>query len=143
GRPATKIGINSAERVGHILVSNGARSKRVSRFSSPPQIRQGLRVGFFVALAVERQEALRAKGAAMDETLHEFFDSRGVNVRVDREAGVVRGVKILGLESRNGRTYLPAALAGSIRLYEGAKVNVNHPKGHPQAPRDYQDRIGV
>ncbi len=28
-------------------------------------------------------------------------------------------------------------------LYEAAKVNVNHPKGHPSAPRDYQDRIGV
>jgi hypothetical protein len=28
-------------------------------------------------------------------------------------------------------------------LYEGAKVNVNHPKGYPLAPRDYQERIGV
>jgi hypothetical protein len=28
-------------------------------------------------------------------------------------------------------------------LYEGAKVNVNHPRGNPTAPRDYQDRIGV
>jgi hypothetical protein len=79
----------------------------------------------------------------MDETLYEFFDSRGLAVGVVREAGVVRGVKILGLESRNGRTYLPAALAGSIQLYEGAKVNVNHPKAGPQSPRDYQDRIGV
>ena len=24
-----------------------------------------------------------------------------------------------------------------------AKVNVNHPKGNPLGPRDYQDRIGV
>ncbi len=79
----------------------------------------------------------------MDETLWEFCDSRGVGVRVDRTDGIVRGVKILGLESRNGRTYLPEALAGSVALYEGAKVNVNHPKGHPQSPRDYQDRMGV
>jgi hypothetical protein len=28
-------------------------------------------------------------------------------------------------------------------LYDGAKVNVNHPKGHPLSPRDYQDRLGV
>jgi hypothetical protein len=28
-------------------------------------------------------------------------------------------------------------------LYEGAKVNINHPKGHPLSPRDYQDRLGV
>ena len=79
----------------------------------------------------------------MTETLQEFFDSRGVRMRVDRQAGVIRGVKILGLESRNGRTYLPEALAQAARLYEDAKVNVNHPKGNPTGPRDYQDRIGV
>ena len=79
----------------------------------------------------------------MYETIQEFFDSRGVAMRVDRPSGVIRGVKILGLESRNGRVYTPQALTGSLALYEGAKVNVNHPKGHPQAPRDYQDRIGV
>jgi hypothetical protein len=79
----------------------------------------------------------------MNETLQEFVDSRGVPIRVDRERGVVRGVKILGLSSRNGRTYLPEALSQAARLYEGAKVNVNHPKGSPLAPRDYQDRIGV
>jgi len=33
-------------------------------------------------------------------------------------------------------------LARAVALYEGAKVNVNHPKGHPRSPRDYQDRIG-
>ena len=59
------------------------------------------------------------------------------------QAGVIRGVKILGLQSRNGRQYLPEALAKAVPLYEGAKVNVNHPKGSPLAPRDYQDRIGV
>ena len=46
-------------------------------------------------------------------------------------AGVIRGVKILGLESRNGRSYLPEALAQAAALYEDAKVNVNHPKGGP------------
>ena len=30
-------------------------------------------------------------------------------MRVDRQAGVIRGVKVLGLESRNSRTYLPEA----------------------------------
>ncbi len=79
----------------------------------------------------------------MTETLQELFDSRGVRMGVDRHSGVIRGVKILGLESRNGRTYLPEALAAAAPLYEGAKVNVNHPKGGPAGPRDYQDRIGV
>ncbi|GAG07484.1 unnamed protein product, partial [marine sediment metagenome] len=79
----------------------------------------------------------------MTETLQEFFDSRGVSMRVDREAGVIRGVKILGRSSRNGRTYLPEALTHAAPLYEDARVNVNHPRGNPGGPRDYQDRIGV
>jgi hypothetical protein len=79
----------------------------------------------------------------MTETLQEFCDSRGVAMGVDRQAGVIRGVKILGLRSRNGRTYLPEALSRAAGLYEQAKVNVNHPKGNPGTPRDYQDRIGT
>jgi hypothetical protein len=78
----------------------------------------------------------------MDEMLQEFVSSRGVEMRVDKGAGVIRGVKLLGLASRNGRTYLPSALSGATALYEGAKVNVNHPKGNPLAARDYQDRLG-
>lgn len=79
----------------------------------------------------------------MPEMLQEYVDSRGVAVRVDRAAGVIRGVKILGLQSRNGRTYRPEALVEAVPLYENAKVNVNHPKGGPHTPRDYQDRLGV
>jgi hypothetical protein len=62
---------------------------------------------------------------------------------VDRAAGVIRGVKLLGLSSRNGRRYRAGALVEAVGLYEGAKVNINHPKGHPLSPRDYQDRLGV
>lgn len=94
-------------------------------------------MGFFVARTNNR------KGNAMTDMLQEFCDSRGVSMRVDRQAGVIRGVKVLGLESRNGRTYLPEALAQAAPLYEEAKVNVNHPKGNPAGPRDYQDRIGT
>jgi hypothetical protein len=79
----------------------------------------------------------------MTEHIQEFVNSRGHDVRVDRAIGVLRGVKLLGLASRNGRRYREAALAEAIGLYEGAKVNVNHPKGHPHAPRDYQERLGV
>ena len=78
----------------------------------------------------------------MNEILQEFVDSRGVEMRVDRAQGIIRGVKLLGLHSRNGRKYLPTALAEAAGLYEGAKVNVNHPKGNPLAARDYQDRLG-
>jgi hypothetical protein len=79
----------------------------------------------------------------MNETLQEFVSSRGLALRVDRAGSALRGVKILGLQSRNGRIYQPEALAEAVQLYEGAKVNVNHAKGDPSRPRDYQDRIGA
>jgi len=79
----------------------------------------------------------------MKEMLQEFVDSRGVAMRVEPGGGVIRGVKILGLESRNGRSYLPETLAEAAPLYERAKVNVNHPRGNPLGVRDYRDRIGV
>jgi hypothetical protein len=79
----------------------------------------------------------------MTEVLQEYVDSRGVTLRVDRAGGVLRGVKLIGLESLNGRRYRPAALSAAVELYEGAKVNVNHPKDGLLAPRDYRDRLGV
>ena len=79
----------------------------------------------------------------MAEVLQEFVDSRGVAMSVDRNLGVLRGVKLIGLESRNGRRYRESALEQAKSLYEEAKVNVNHPKDGPLAPRDYQDRLGV
>jgi hypothetical protein len=79
----------------------------------------------------------------MSEVLQEYVDSGAQRLRVDRAAGVIRGVKLLGLVSRNGRRYRESALTDAVELYEGAKVNINHPKGHPLSPRDYQDRLGV
>lgn len=79
----------------------------------------------------------------MSELLQEYVDSGSQRLRVDRAAGVIRGVKLLGLASRNGRRYREEALTDAVGLYEGAKVNINHPKGHPLSPRDYQDRLGV
>lgn len=79
----------------------------------------------------------------MPETLQEFVTSHGATLRVDREAGVIRGVKILGLSSKNGRSYEEKALQKAVPLYEGVKVNVNHARGGVFAPRDYEERLGV
>lgn len=79
----------------------------------------------------------------MSELLQEYVDSGHQPLRVDRSAGIIRGVKLLGLRSKNGRRYRENALAEAVSLYEGAKVNINHPKGHPLSPRDYQDRLGI
>jgi hypothetical protein len=47
--------------------------------------------------------------------------------QVDREAGIIRGVRILGRMSRNGREYSDAALRQAAGMYEGIGVNLNHP----------------
>ena len=78
-----------------------------------------------------------------EENLQEYADSRGIALRVDSQEGVLWGVKLIGLNSRNGRRYREVALANAVALYEDAKVNVNHPKDGPLSPRDYQDRLGV
>lgn len=63
---------------------------------------------------------------------------------VDASGCVIRGVKLIGFESVNGRSYPPAVLRASTAHYEGAKVNVNHPTGgDPTKPRALEDRIGV
>ena len=77
------------------------------------------------------------------ESLTEYADSRGRTLAVDVSAGIIRGVKVLGHESKNGRTYTQEAVRAAVGLYEGAKVNVNHPGGRPDQPRDYRDRIGA
>lgn len=63
--------------------------------------------------------------------------------RVDRANYVLRGAKLLGLESRNKRRYTRAALQEAYRrrLYENAPVYDGHPKD-PYASRDPDDQIG-
>lgn len=46
--------------------------------------------------------------------------------RIDRDAGVIHGVRILGLQSRNRRRYLKEAIAKAAPLYEGARVYIDH-----------------
>lgn len=77
-----------------------------------------------------------------NQLIHEFVHSRDAGLQVDAQRGIIRGVKVLGLSSRNGRVYPPETLREAAICYEGAKVNVNHPKGDPASPRDYQDRLG-
>ena len=61
---------------------------------------------------------------------------------VDREAGIIKGIKILGFTSQNGRRYTPEACKAAISLYEGKKVNIDHPEKGPTQQRSTYDRFG-
>ena len=77
-----------------------------------------------------------------NENVLEFFDFASPQRKIDKENGVVSGVKILGVKSRNNRVYPLETLRDAAPLYENAKVNVNHPDGSPTESRKYQDRVG-
>lgn len=62
--------------------------------------------------------------------------------RVDREAGVIHGVKVLGRESKNGREYSDKALAEAAKLYEKRDVNLNHPARGSNAERPVEAMFG-
>ena len=62
---------------------------------------------------------------------------------IDRAAGVIRGVKVLGRVSKNGREYTDKAMSDGVKLYEGLKVNVDHPdKSRPKAERGFLEGFG-
>ena len=80
----------------------------------------------------------------MQQIFHEFSAGDVSSMTNDSDSGLISGVKILGLTSRNGRVYPPEVLREAAPLYEGAKVNVNHvSKEAARLPRDYRDRIGT
>lgn len=90
----------------------------------------------------KRQGAKTAIPQTQVESLLEFATSEGLSPRIDAIRGVLHGVKVLGLISRNGRRYRESCIAAAAPLYEGIKVNVNHAREPRRGPRDYQDRLG-
>jgi hypothetical protein len=76
------------------------------------------------------------------ERILEYASDIGRSVKVDRAASVVRGVKIIGTTSKNGRDYPLPVLREARTKYEGAKVNVNHSKDGRNV-RGYEERFGT
>ena len=63
------------------------------------------------------------------------------NLIVDRKAGTIRNIKLLGLVSKNGREYTPDAVRDAAYLYEGIQVNTDHISGD-KSQRSVHDRLG-
>jgi hypothetical protein len=73
----------------------------------------------------------------MQERLKESLNL--TSSKIDREAGIIHGVKLLGENSKNGRRYTEKARRESVSLYENAPVNVNH----SDQPRKYEEHIAT
>ena len=81
----------------------------------------------------------------MPATAHRFSERATVPIgRVDKAAGVIHDVRIIGSKSRNRRTYTHDALQAAAPKYEGVHVNVNHPKSSEMSEdRHFGDWAGV
>ena len=64
----------------------------------------------------------------------------GTPNKIDAEAGILYGVKILGTESQNGRRYTLSAIRKAAALYENCNVNIDHPT-KPTESRSALDRF--
>lgn len=73
--------------------------------------------------------------------LREDITQFGSPEKIDKDQGILYGVKALGLESQNGRRYTKEAIAAAKKFYEGLRVNVDHP-AKPTDQRSAYDRIG-
>lgn len=74
--------------------------------------------------------------------LREDFARASRALKVDWDAGIIYGVKVCGYQSINGRKYTPDCLEDACPLYEGAMVNIDHPKTDPDETRSAYDRFG-
>jgi hypothetical protein len=63
-------------------------------------------------------------GAAIAFVAERF--SFGRPVSIDREKGIVRGVRVLNAESRNDRVYPESVLRDCLKVYANLPVNVGH-----------------
>jgi hypothetical protein len=85
-------------------------------------------------------------------SLRESYAAQPGSLRVDREKGIIYGVKVLGRFSGNnhpgtgstdGTEYTEQAMRGALPLYEGQKVNCDHPdRRNPDKDRSVYDRVG-
>ena len=53
----------------------------------------------------------QAERGIAGEVLQEYSDNRGLALRVDRQQGVIAGVKLLGTTSKKGRHYPKEVMA--------------------------------
>jgi hypothetical protein len=98
-------------------------------------------------LMLKRQKEAEGRKRRNEMTI-ELLESESVfsevtEEQIDREQGLIRNVKLLGLRSKNRRNYdTPGVRKEAGKVLEGARIYIDHP---PTAttPRSYRDKIAV
>lgn len=80
-------------------------------------------------------------GMKPSESVTESLSSKPAERRIDRERGIVYGVRVVGVKSRNRRVYPPVVQRDAIKIYESLPVNWDHAKIGTDRPT--KDRFGV
>lgn len=62
---------------------------------------------------------------------------------VDREAGIIYDVKVLGSVSKNGREYSQKAQKDACTILEGISVNIDHNRDNPKRERGFMESVGT
>ena len=77
------------------------------------------------------------------ESVSDAFEGMAAE-RIDEEKGVIRGVKLLGLRSKNRRNYDSVGVQRSaLKLLEGVSIFIDHPdKANVRSTRSMKDKWG-
>ena len=111
--------------------------------------KDGFKAGTTGTCLPTRTEAVKQMGAikseqneSKEEMISEFVSNKNARLSVENDGGLIHGIKIIGLESKNGRSYPTKVLESAIEKYENVRVNVDHSQD-PKKPRSYTDRMGI
>ena len=63
--------------------------------------------------------------------------------KIDEVNGIIRDVKVLGFESKNGYEYAKEAVKKAAPLYEGVDVNIDHDRKTPGTNRGVKEQWGA
>jgi hypothetical protein len=103
--------------------------------------------GFYGTEATFMAKTASGDTTPVVERLQEYVNNAGVKPVVDRENGIIHGVKLLGLQSRNKGArhfaYPPSTHAKIVSVLEGAVSNVDHHDQSKGEKVSYRDRIGI
>lgn len=96
-----------------------------------------------MSATLTRGDRARSPGPGSGSTIRLLEHFATAEPNIDRKAGVMYRVKILGRESANRRTYSDQAMRDAAQLYEGAAVHFDHDREQPNRERKTVENFGI